>query len=81
MSGARDAGLSVPGDLSVLGFDNIAMAQETVPSLTTVHVHKTWMGVLGVRRLLERAQDPTQPKVTLILDAQLVIRDSVAPCR
>jgi LacI family transcriptional regulator len=79
LSGARDAGLRVPGDLSVLGFDNIAMAQETVPSLTTVHVYKTWMGILGVRRLLERAQDPSQPKVTLTLDAQLVIRDSVIP--
>jgi LacI family transcriptional regulator len=78
LSGARDLGMNVPGDLSVLGFDNIDMAQETVPSLTTVHVYKTWMGVLGVRRLLERARDPAQPKVTMTLDTQLVVRDSVA---
>jgi len=80
LSGARAAGLRVPGDLSVMGFDTSAMSQETVPALTTVHVYKTWMGVLGVRRLLERAQDPSQPKVTMTLEAQLVIRESVAPC-
>jgi LacI family transcriptional regulator len=79
LSGAREMGLVVPRDLSVVGFDNIAMASQIVPSLTTVHVHKTWMGVLGVRRLLERAQDPGQPKVTITLSTELVVRESVGP--
>lgn len=79
LSRAREMGLVVPRDLSVVGFDNIAMASEIVPALTTVHVHKTWMGILGVRRLLERAQDAGQPKVTMALSTQLVVRESVVP--
>lgn len=81
LSAAREMGIGVPGDLSVIGFDNIDMAREIVPPLTTVHVYKTWMGVLGVRRLLERIQDPGQPKVTLTLGTQLVIRESVGSVR
>jgi len=79
LGGARELGLDVPGDLSVVGFDNIAMANQIIPPLTTVHVHKTWMGVLAVRRLLERAQDPAQPTVTMILSTELVVRESVGP--
>jgi LacI family transcriptional regulator len=79
LSGARDLGVDVPYDLSVVGFDNIAMAGEIIPALTTVHVHKTWMGILGVRQLLARAREPAHPKVTVTLDTELVIRESVAP--
>lgn len=79
LSGARELGIDVPKDLSVVGFDNIAMASEIIPALTTVHVHKTWMGILGVRQLLARAQEPAHPKVTVTLDTELVIRESVAP--
>jgi len=71
-------GVHVPRDLSVVGFDNIDLAQEITPALTTVHVHKAWLGVLGVRQLVERILSPAQPKTTLTLDTQLVIRDSVA---
>ena len=81
LSGAREMGLDVPSDLSVIGFDNIDMAREILPPLTTIHVYKTWMGILGVRRLLERIQDPGQPKVTMILGTQLVMRESVGPVR
>jgi DNA-binding LacI/PurR family transcriptional regulator len=78
LSGAREMGLDVPRDLSVIGFDNIAMAQEIIPPLTTIHVHKTWLGALSVRRLLERAREPAQPKVTIALSTELVVRGSVA---
>ncbi len=78
LSGAREMGLDVPRDLSVMGFDNIAMAQEIIPPLTTVHVYKTWLGTLSVRRLLERAREPAQPKVTIALSTELVVRGSVA---
>jgi DNA-binding LacI/PurR family transcriptional regulator len=77
MNAARDMGLEVPDDLSVVGFDNIDLAKEIVPALTTVHVHKSWLGILGVRHLLERAQNPDQPKITTVVTTQLVVRDSV----
>ncbi|MCL5996968.1 MAG: LacI family transcriptional regulator [Chloroflexi bacterium] len=77
MNAAHDMGLHVPGDLSVVGFDNIGLAKEVRPALTTIHVHKTWMGVMGVRRLIERTQMPDQPKMTVVISTQLIVRDSV----
>ncbi len=74
----RGLGLDIPGDVSVVGFDNIDLAAEISPALTTVHVHKSWMGALGVQTLVERLRHPDKPKTTLVLSTDLVIRDSVA---
>ena len=74
-------GKRVPQDVSIIGFDNIALASELSPPLTTVHVHKNWMGILGVRFLLERAAHPEKPKTSTLVSTQLVIRDSTAPAR
>lgn len=74
---ARDLGRRVPDDLSIIGFDNIDLSGALTPPLTTIHVHKTWMGVLGVRQLLQRAQTPEQPKTTILVGTQLVVRESV----
>ena len=77
LTGARELGLSVPQNLSVIGFDNIDLAKEVVPGLTTVHVHKTWLGALGVRQLVDRVETPDQPKVSIVISTQLIIRDTV----
>lgn len=77
IQGLLDLGLRVPEDVSVIGFDNIDGAAYVTPGLTTVHVHKTWMGVISVRQLLARAQHPEQPKVTISVATELVVRDSV----
>ena len=69
----------VPEDVSVIGFDNIEMAQTIEPPLTTVHVHKSWMGSMGVHTLIERVANPEQPKVTKLVSTYMVERGSV--CR
>jgi DNA-binding LacI/PurR family transcriptional regulator len=76
---ARDMGLKLPEDLSVAGFDNIDTARDITPALTTVHVQKAFMGMLGVRYLLDRYSNPDQPKITTLVSTQLVIRGSVVP--
>lgn len=73
---ARDMGLAVPGDLSIVGFDNIDMAKEVTPALTTVHVYKTWLGIFGVRQLIARAVNREQPKTTTSIMTDLVVRES-----
>ena len=79
MRAARSLGRQIPQDLSVVGFDNIDLAREIQPSLTTVHVQKTWMGNIGLRRLIERAQNPDQPRTTTTIATSLIIRESTCP--
>jgi DNA-binding LacI/PurR family transcriptional regulator len=77
MQAIRDTGRSIPDDISVIGFDNVSSTADLYPPLTTIHIHKTWMGRLGVRFLVERAKHPDQPQITSSLATHLVIRDSV----
>jgi DNA-binding LacI/PurR family transcriptional regulator len=74
----RDLGKRIPQDVSVIGFDNVDYTADLYPPLTTIHVHKTWMGRLGVRMLVERAKYPNQPQTTSSLATHLVERQSVA---
>lgn len=72
-------GVSVPGDLSVIGFDDIVLADTYVPGLTTVHQPKEEMGRHAMNLLLdiiERRQRADLPIVEL--PVHLVPRDSVA---
>jgi LacI family transcriptional regulator len=79
LSAAREMGRTVPNDLSLIGFDDIDLAQEANPALTTIHVDKVWIGVLAVRYLKDRAEDPGRPALTTALSTQLIVRESVRP--
>lgn len=71
-------GLGVPGDLSITGFDDLDIAREISPALTTVHAPLEEMGRLTAAYLLEPASDGDE--VTHIeLPTELVLRDSTAP--
>jgi LacI family repressor for deo operon, udp, cdd, tsx, nupC, and nupG len=79
----RDAGLSVPQDVSVAGFDDIEYANLIEPALTTMHQPRVEIGRLAAEALVQRMQGipgAPQPRTTR-LPCTLVIRDSVAPWR
>ena len=78
----KDAGLSVPGDVSVVGFDDILSAAYYTPSLTTVRQPLTEMGRRGAQVLLERiANREKQYPPEIVMAPELVVRESTGPVR
>jgi DNA-binding LacI/PurR family transcriptional regulator len=74
----HEAGLAVPGDVSVVGFDDIEIAQHLIPPLTTVRVDKEAIGSWAVQRLVARALDPHAISSTTALHVELVRRGTAA---
>jgi LacI family transcriptional regulator len=79
MRAARDAGLQVPRDLSLIGFDDIPEASFVTPTLTTVRQPLLEMGRVAVRQLMSMLDDPRQPPARLVLETELILRESTAP--
>ncbi len=77
----RNQGLSVPGDVSVTGFDNITMSEFSCPSLTTIHIPRAEIGRLVIAGLLPDASGaPPRPR-HIFLDPELVLRESTGVAR
>ena len=77
ISGLREAGLTIPRDVAVVGFDDIPMARYVMPALTSVHVAIPELGARAVERLVEIMGDraATAPRRE-VLPATLVVRSS-----
>jgi LacI family transcriptional regulator len=77
-----DAGLSVPGDIAVAGFDDIPIARHVTPSLTTMQVHIAELGTMALETLLETIGSPESPaRAPRTLTPELVVRQSTAKPR
>jgi len=76
---ARELGLRVPEDLSVVGFDDIDISQHTNPPLTTVHQPIREKGESAVRILLSVVERRDQRPEHLRLETRLIIRGSTGP--
>jgi len=79
MNAARSLGYRVPDDISIIGFDDIDLAQEVMPSLTTIHVDKVLMGTMALRMLRDRVNDEQKAAIKTVITTQLIIRESVRP--
>jgi len=76
---ARGLGLDVPGDLSVVGYDNVPMAEWSGPPLTTVDQHIRDMAGTATRMLLDLAGGNDLPTTRVDLVTELIVRESTAP--
>jgi DNA-binding LacI/PurR family transcriptional regulator len=79
MRAASDLGLTIPGDLSVAGFDDIPFSSYTLPRLTTVSGRAEESGRDAVRLLLRRFAEPDLPQQVTTSEAQLIVRESTGP--
>lgn len=77
---AQDMGMDVPGDVSIVGFDNLPLSAHLRPALSTVHVPSKRMGEAAAEYLL-RSIDGETPSPRTELPTALEIRETTAPPR
>ena len=78
MHAALARGLSLPGDLSIVGFDDTTEAQLVTPALTTVRQPLAEMGRMAVSLLVRLLDDKPIEALHVELATQLVVRGSTA---
>jgi len=75
----QDAGLRVPEDISVVGFDDIQAAAYTNPSLTTVRQPLEKMGEIAAQTVLDRIENRTEYMAEIAIEPQFIARQSTGP--
>ncbi|QGU94353.1 LacI family DNA-binding transcriptional regulator [Clostridium bovifaecis] len=68
--------ISVPKDVSIIGFNDIPTSKYLVPPLSTVKVHTEFMGITAVGLLLERMNDGREISKKVVVPTELIIRES-----
>lgn len=77
----QDFNLSIPGDVSVIGFDNIRAAAYTLPRLTTISQPLTEIGRIATQTLLNRIHGTTYSRDDIKVEPELVVRESTGPVK
>jgi DNA-binding LacI/PurR family transcriptional regulator len=77
----HEAGLRVPEDISLVGYDDLPMTAFLAPPLTTVRIERKELGARAVRLLVERILQPMLTPIRVELAVRLIERQSVAPPR
>ena len=80
MAEARRQGIAIPDQISIIGFDDIALASLVVPQLTTIAQPKKLLGETGAKLLLRRLRQEDMDKEDIVLQPELIIRNSTARC-
>jgi LacI family transcriptional regulator len=74
-----DAGLKVPQDIALIGYDDLPLASRTTPPLTTVRQPTQRLGSMAVELLIDLIKFPERQTRRVILPTELVVRDSCGP--
>ncbi len=81
MRAVRRAGLAVPRDISIVGFDDIRLAEFTEPPLTTVRLSRQELAEHAFEALLSDLSGQAQPRREYTVETHLVIRESTCRAR
>ena len=81
LSALKDAGLDVPGKVSVTGFDDIELSEYLVPALTTIRQPIEEMAIAATDMLIKliNKQPLTEKELSITLEPKLILRDSTGP--
>jgi DNA-binding LacI/PurR family transcriptional regulator len=75
----HESGRHVPGDVSVVGYDDIPEAAHLLPPLTTVRTDFPEIGTRALRLLLSQLDGPPEPPVDRVVPVELIVRRSTGP--
>ena len=79
MRAAWDLAIDIPNDLSIVGYDDEPDAKYTRPALTTIRQPQYEMGTRAASLLFERIANPALPQRQVIVQPQLIVRETTAP--
>lgn len=77
MKAMNEVGISVPNDVSIVGFDDIPFSSYSTPGVTTVRVHTKKMGKIAVKKLIENIECDLGIKMKVEINTELIERNSV----
>lgn len=72
-----EKGVRIPEDISIASYEDSVLGGYATPALTTVNIHKEYMGTLAAGMLLRRIEDPDKEIESVSIEPKLVIRSSV----
>jgi DNA-binding LacI/PurR family transcriptional regulator len=78
LTAIEEAGLKVPDQMSLVGYDNTSLAALRQISLTTIDQPRREIGATAMKALLRRIENPKTPARRVVLRAQLVVRRTTA---
>ena len=79
MLACEEAGLEIPGDIAIVGFDDEDFASRCSPSLTTIRQDRLGLGTASLEAVLRMLDEPEAAPPTIVLPVELVVRESTDP--
>lgn len=73
----KEIGIGIPEQISVVGFDDMPFCEISSPRLTTVRVHKQYIGKTAIKRLIQKIAEKDEIKLKIEINTEVVVRDSV----
>jgi LacI family transcriptional regulator len=77
----KEAGRTIPGDVSLVGFDDLPSNAYMEPQLTSVKVSKRNIGRRAIQLMMDRIEHPRRPFEKVLVGGELVVRSSVRKYR
>jgi LacI family transcriptional regulator len=79
LNAARSNGVEVPGELSIIGTDDVEVASLVHPGLSTIHANHMEIARKAAEVMARRIEDPEQDRISIILKPELVLRGTTGP--